>query len=234
MYRNYEPLENTDGLEIQDLLQRIRIAHTKYGPDSRTSDEDTDTISDLSELLYQARTKDASFSDVKSQSPKGGTEAEQDMPTLDIIRSRTPNHPDHDGTQTVDDTSQKPDTTESPDGISPLLLGQSAGEIFNLSASETSQSSHPSNDAAATDSATGVTNATACIAVPDILGVPSQTASDKTKSQDLLSGRKTSVARPTIPQSQTSVKEKETQKREAELWKFVCDYWKEKGKKLRR
>lgn len=236
LYGNYEPLEDADGLEIQKSLQHIHIAHTNCRADTWTSEEDTDANSDLSELLYQARTKGASFSDVKShsQSPKGETEAEQDMPTLDVIHSNTPNQSDHhDRKQTVDVTSQKSDTTKSPEDILPGLLGQSAGKIVNLSPSRTSQGSRPANNAA-TDSVAGVAgalrpNAVTGLTAPDSLCITSQTASDKTKSQDLLSGHKTPVTRPTIPLSQTSTKAQKRQKREAELWKCVCDYW--KGKK---
>ena len=53
LYRNYELLEKTDSLEIQDVLNQIRVAHMKYVPyDSESSNNDSEMSQEF-ELLAE-------------------------------------------------------------------------------------------------------------------------------------------------------------------------------------
>ena len=128
----------------------------EFSLDSHSSDRETDALPNLLNLLHLACPKDALFCKVKSHSQSRKEDT------------------DGDG-QLMPPCSKTFDTTKSAEGISPGLLGQTSDKIFDLSVSESSQISEASN----------TSGATTCVTVSDILGVTSQTASDKTRSQNL-------------------------------------------------
>ncbi|CAB4003241.1 Hypothetical predicted protein [Paramuricea clavata] len=226
--RNYWPLENTEDLEISDLL----------------------------EMLHQAHTKCAPFCDSNSHSTDGDNEPHQDVPTLDVTHSETQSQSRHVNDIRTSDvtTSETPSSTQSSNVSPHMLLGQNdtARQVFDLTMSDYSQSCLENRslyvaDASRIGAATGVTNATD---VTDVETVTSQTLIDETNCEDLpcsskhiidrimnvtvSQDRSTPVARPTLQLSQTPDRSQEGQKRKKELWKFIGGYWKDKKKKLRK
>lgn len=223
--RNYQPLENTEDLEISDLL----------------------------EMLHQAHTKCAPFCDSNSYSTDGDNEPHQDVPTLDVTNSETQSQSRHvNDIRTSDVTSSETPSSTQSLNVSPHMLlvhNDTARQVFDLTMSDHSQSCLENRslyvaDASRFGAATGVTNATG---VTDVETVTSQTLIDETNCEDLpcssrhiidrimnvtvSQDRSTPVARPTLQLSQTPDRSPEGQKRKKELWKFIGGYWKDKKKK---